>query len=107
MAEAAARFIAVIVAQFGQDRSVVGWIRGNADVGVVFCRRSQQSRPTNIDRLDSGLGAKRIEIADYEVDHFDVVGFEINLMLGVLSIREDAPVNTGVKRRHTVSQHDR
>ena len=75
------------------------------DVGVVLRRRPHHGRSPDVDELDGGVGAERVEVAHHQVDEADALALEVGQVLGLGPVGQDPAVDGGVEGLHPAAQH--
>jgi hypothetical protein len=66
--------------------------------------RASRRRATDIDEVDRGVGPKRIQVRDDEVDRLDVVGVQVCPVPGIVPVGQDAAMDLGMEGDHPVTQ---
>ena len=87
--------------------AVVGGVDEDADVRMVLRRGADHRRPADVDQLDGRLRVERVEVGDDQVDRRDLVRRKVGLVLGIVTIGEDAAVHLRVQGHDPVAEHRR
>ena len=107
--------IIAVQIQFGQQRAIVGWVHHNRNIGMVFRRRPDHCRATDINVFDHGVVIgpfgqhilERIQVDHQQVDLVDVVVFHRGQMCGVVAHRQQPAMHARVQGFHPAIHHFR
>ena len=94
-----------LLAQLGEHVVVLRGIGDDRDPGVVLRRRARHRRAADVDGLDVGRLAERVEVAHHHVERRDVVLLEVGEVRRLAAVGEDAAVHLRVQRDHAVVEH--
>ena len=94
-----------VPAELVEHGSVVGGVHDHAHVVVVLGRGADHARSTDVDRLDPGAGAERVEVAHHQVDGRDAPPVQVGDVGGVASVGQDGAVDARVQGLHPPVEH--
>ena len=83
---------------FGEHRVVVGRVHHHTDMRMVLGRGTHHGRATDVDELDAGVAAERVQVHHHQRDGLDVVRRHVGLVLLVGGVGQQATVHLRVQR---------
>ena len=72
-------------------------IDDRAHVGPVFGRGSHHGGTADVDQLDGGVGAERVQVAHHQTDGLDALPVQVGEVGGCGPVGQDASVEPGVE----------